>query len=333
VRRSVVPVRLEVPNAQPLRPTPSLLIEREIVRALVQCGAVVPRDAHERELLRSWMEVFPGRLSTAAEAAGLEVLEADVFGYAAGFSKVALDVGAAAKARPADAPHQRTRLSDLPIGPISPEQHTEAIAHVARAFDDPTTLQGLAAFLPPGGIEELKVEVQRIMRTIVDRQAAVGPQQAVAEMLDALRDGRAPRRHLDTLRHEHSFRTSVQAVLTNVFGVADATVLAEVARSITLADCPGTWLRAAVELEVTRAEPAPPASADHDVGHIGFLPHVDVLLADKRVAQYATQVLRQADCPDSLCGCVPPSRASTLPGILRAIRARASMAGKSGDAR
>ena len=322
----LAPVRLDVPIAEPPEPAPSLLTQREIVQAFVRHGMLSASADGGDALIASWINVFPGRLETAADAAALQVLEADIFGFASGLAKSALQVAARAKVRPSDQPLARRRLAELPTTPPTAEQHAEALTQGAAALDDPALTATFAEFLPPDAIEALKEASRGFMRAILDRQAVVGPQQAIAEFLDVATDKRTARRHLDTLRHHHAFESELHGVITRVFGITDPADRAEIAGGVTIADCPGTWLRGMIEIDLLKAEPAPPASTDYDLGHIGYLPHVDAMFADRRIVQYSKQVLAHVERPALLSADRVPRRAHTVSGVMEAIRRVATTA-------
>lgn len=69
---------------------------------------------------------------------------------------------------------------------------------------------------------------------------------------------------------------------------------------VRLEDCPGTWLRHAVELQIRKATAKDEPSNLFDLNHLGHLPYVDLLFTDKRIAEFARQVLSAPNLPASL---------------------------------
>ncbi len=131
-------------------------------------------------------------------------------------------------------------------------------------------------------------------------------QEALSRFLGSGEGRTSLRSPLEDLIHEHVFADELRRTLVEDVGVTNEELLQRALSQVRLADCPGTWLSRQVSKSLTAAESAPEAGSTYDLELLGYLPYVDILFADKRIAEYTRQVLRRDGLPEALKGARPP---------------------------
>jgi hypothetical protein len=69
---------------------------------------------------------------------------------------------------------------------------------------------------------------------------------------------------------------------------------------VKLEDCPGAWLKNAVEIQMRKAVAKDEPSNLFDLNHLSHLPYVDLFFGDKSIATFTSQVLTSPNLPVSL---------------------------------
>jgi hypothetical protein len=150
-------------------------------------------------------------------------------------------------------------------------------------------------------------DLKNTINDFVKRADEVGNSKALATFLGAdSRDRSDLRKPIDYLVHQHTFRFSVRNFLLQVGGEIDEMTLDMISRKVKLEDCPGAWLKYAVQIQMRKATPVDHPSNYYDLEHLSYLPYVNTLFADKRVATFARQILGSDELPTALHTVRPP---------------------------
>jgi hypothetical protein len=244
-------------------------------------------QALEGDELRRYIQLFHGAVSLAAEASR----------------------------RPPDAEPPGKRLRDIENRVPTPEQ-VQAIRDAVER-ETAQAFAGLGMDLPAEAREQALAQVRGQLDAFLTGAAQHGVQVALAQFLASAGAEPSARSPVQTLIHEHVFADEVRRTLLEDLGVTDEALLQQGVRQLKLAECPGTWLSREVSKSLAAAEHAPEPGSTYDLEHLGYLPYVDVLFADKRIAEFTRQVLRRDGLPQMLAGVRPPR---AIPNSLDAIR-------------
>lgn len=301
---SLLPIHSDIPVGNSV-PTPFiLLMNREIFGVLIDRKLV----ALQNGALKRWAEAFPERLTSKDHINLLkQIPEFDVYRNVLNAFYEANRMGAAANSRPAQTKYEVHRLSDIPHAGIRADDIADVLSGLEGVQDVVANSDALGAFLTPEQLDEVIRDMRTTIESFVQRTEEVGGSKALAEYLgvDSTQQTNL-RRPIDLLIHQHTFAFSVRHFLTELCGLEDAETLDQIAANVKLEDCPGTWLKYAVQLQMRKATPIDSASNYYDLEHLAYLPYVDLLFADKRTAAFSRQVLNSTQLPVSLNGVRPP---------------------------
>lgn len=318
--QDLVPIRLDIAWPNPDENGPKTMLEREILRAYIAKGMVSASTQEAADIMTGWAEILPGRLVSAAEAVLAQITEAGVFGWASELAFSALTAAAAARARPADQPYQSPRLKDIPAESPGADEFKRMLDLVHEATPNQDRLwDDLGRFFPPEAMAAFRFAIALMMRETLKKQAALGPRQVFADALGIDPTGKALNARLDDLQFDWTFREVVDGVVRRFFPIEDPEEHSAAVSALQVADCPGKWLRNAVETDLNRATPAPEPGDHYDLDHVAYLPYVDLLTADKRIVDFCRRVMTRKDCLASLRNVRPPVRAATVDGLRQAV--------------
>lgn len=280
-----------------------LLVNREIFRALIKKQLL----AVEGESLAKFENAFPQQLTSKDDITVLKALSmVDVYRKVLDAFYEANRVGALANSRAPQTKYERHRLSEIPDGKIDPNLMADLLPQLEEGQTSVKNLDVLRDLVTPAQIDEIFGGIRNSIHQFVKRTEEVGTSSALAEFLGSnSKDSQTNRKPIDLLISEYGFDFCVRRFLTDL-GIADEATLDNLSRQIQLEDCPGSWLKNAVQLQMRKAAPIDNASNYYDLEHLSFLPYVDALFADKRIATFARQVLSSDHLPASLQGLQPP---------------------------
>jgi hypothetical protein len=301
---SLLPIHSDIPVGDNVPATFLLLTNREILSALIKLDLV----SLQNSALKKCAEGFPERLASQDHINLLKQLpEVDVYRNVLDAFYQANRIGAAANSRPAQTKYEVHRLSEIPPTGIKPDDVADVLSQLEEVRDSIANLDGLRDLITPGQIDGVIGGMRSTIESFVKRTEEVGSSKALAEYLGVdSTNKRNLRKPIDLLIQQHTFEFNVRHFLTDVCGVEDAEKLNQVAAKVRLEDCPGTWLKYAVQLQMRKASPIDDPSNYYDLEHLSYLPYVDVLFADKRMTTFARQVLNSDQLPPSLTGVCPP---------------------------
>ena len=304
---ALLPVRTQLPPNAEEGDSVTRMADREIVQALLRKGCI----SLSGEDVEGWMlrhaTAFPHTIDHPSQLRDLrDGIESPLLGWFIGAMKSAHAMGAEALSREVDQKYQPSpRLRDLPDAPVPLEQLERMMRIMEEGLADANLLHRFAPFVSPEQMHHSMKTAMEPMRQMMRRAGEVGPRAAYAELMGTSEPERDPRR-LDRVGQESLFSDRVRTLASTILGVADASTAESITRWARLEDCPGTWLRNALETEIAKAEPRPDAGNAYDLEHSVHLPHVDVFTADKRIARYMNQVIDRGGLPPTLEGVARP---------------------------
>lgn len=151
--------------------------------------------------------------------------------------------------------------------------------------------------LPPIS-EDAKQFSQAITSVFFRLAAEKGPRAALLELLPI--SGLTEKERLKLTTHEdawhHVFGVYVRKVARELFN-ANESDQEFLGRSLKPIDCPGTWLQRRLELCVRRACPDPEPNDHFDAERLAYLPYVDLMLTDKKMAEFVRQIRNDESTP------------------------------------
>jgi hypothetical protein len=319
---SLLPIHSDIPVGDNVPPFSPLLTNREILSALINRGLVSLQNG----ALENCTEGFPERLTSKDHMDLLKQLpRVDVYRNVLDAFYEANRMGAVANSRQAQAKYEVHRLSEIPATGIKPDDVADVLSRLEEVRDSIVNLDALRGLITPGQMDDVIGGMRSTIETFMKRTEEVGSSKALAEYLGVDPTNQANlRKPIDLLIQQHTFAFSVRQFLTELWPREDSEKLNRVAAQVRVEDCPGTWLKYAVQLQMRKATPVDDPSNYYDLEHLSYLPYVDVLFADKRIATFARQVVTSDQLPSSLNGVCPPvSIPNTIESIESAISSHA----------
>lgn len=297
---------------------PQLLIEREALIALVRRGDVGGSGPGWEETLSRWCTILPGVFDTCELVRQLTFMEGHGFDLVTAIVSAAMQTGAQARSRPHGTPYERSRVRDLPDAVPSSDFVQQAVEQFQAASDEVKMSDILRPLLGDEAVASLYASAERMVREALERGNKLGPQKALLEHLEEKLET-ASGRFTDELVQEFVFKSTVRHALSEHVQFGDEVDLENVMRSLRVVECPGTWLKNAVEVQLRKGTAEAASSDEFDLDHIAFLPYVDVMTVDKRIAEFTRQVLSRRNLPESLVGARAPVSAANLDELTQAI--------------
>jgi hypothetical protein len=215
-------------------------------------------------------------------------------------------VGAAASSREEGTKYERRRLSQIGDAKPTEEQRAEFLKAWEEPQVPPSELENFYKLVPPELMEEMTNLFRDLGLRFLDRAEEISSANALAEALGVDPNDRATARsYTDQLPQKFAFRFPVREAARSL-GVQDDALLTKASEIVRLEECPGMWLRNAVEIEMRKAIAKDMPSNLLHLNHLGHLPYVDLLFTDKRVADFARRVLTSQSLPPALQGVRQP---------------------------
>ena len=298
---TLMPINSDIPIGESGSPLFQSLTNREIFTAFVNRGVISFEDAAIAHLATG----FPNTLTSTDHIDLLKGLSTTpvYLDLLTGFYK-ASEVAASANSRPPNTKYAMHRLSEIPDVPLD----SDVLSEVMKGLDEAqiaagSLVEGLANLVSEEDLNDIFGELKDKIKTFGQRTVEIGASNALAEYLGAKPTDRAS---LDELIAQHTFNFSVRQFLMELCGNRDDDTIGNLSRQVELEDCPGTWLKHAVRVQLQKAISTDYASNYYDLEHLSYLPYVDKLFADKRVANCTAQVLNSSQVPSSVKGMRPP---------------------------
>lgn len=277
----------------PIRCQSSSIDRLEIVRAL---------SNHRDELglkdsIDQIIEAFPMLFNTPAEVSEMRQLEDGGLSLIFEAFYDASKIGAAASSREQGTKYERRRVSQLGDAKPTSEQRATFLEEWDKQQFPSSALENFHKLVPPEALEGLFNAFRDLGLKFLDRAEEVGSTNAFAEALGLdLNERSVSHSYTDQAAQQFAFRFSVREAAQSI-GIQDEALLNLASKLVKLEDCPGVWLRNAVELQIKKAIAKDAPSNLFDLNHLSHLPYVDVLFTDKRIAEFTRQVLASSSLP------------------------------------
>jgi hypothetical protein len=213
--------------------------------------------------------------------------------------------GAKASSRPKDQPYKRSRLAEMEDRVLTSEETEQARAMMIAALDDPAFKDDFPWDQVGSTAEKGKADTIALIDKMLDQGRTIGFKAAYLNLLGITSPERIEKKFTDDLLQEWWFNNSVREVVTKL-ARGNAELCEQVIALNLLPDCPGSWLKAKVAIELKKAVGQLEPSHEYDLDHLGYLPHVDLYFCDREMATLTLQVLRRPNLPASLAGVRPP---------------------------
>ncbi len=300
----LLPIHCDISITNEVPSTFRLLTHREIFNALIKLNVV----SVQNEALLQYAEGLPEQLTSKDHIALLRQLETvDLYRNMLEAFYEANRVSAAANSRPPRTKYERQKLSQITDTKIKADDVADLLRQLEKDNVDIERLGSLHKLVTPELLDEMFGSMRIMIEQFVERADEVGSSNALAEFLGVDSTDRASTRMpLDLLIQQHTFEFSVRQFLTDVCHVQDKSLLDNLLKQVKLEDCPGTWLKHTVQIQMRKAVTEDEPSNYYDLEHLAYLPYVDLLLADKRITTFAHQVLNSTNLPLSLNGVREP---------------------------
>jgi hypothetical protein len=302
VLADLAPIRTDWWTVQGGPAGPQTLIEREILRAVVDRG-LIPATCTCVDRLRQWTEVLPAHLN-AGDAGLLRVLmENQDYRKLENQMYDAARFGAAANKL--DGQRKKLRARDLPDAPVPPEKGLDCWAGFEKAISL-LKEQSRIGKLPPVSEDLLKL-VRDFFEEFLGRAQGAGPRATLQEYLHVSGATKPDQLKLTTheLVNRSVFEHLVRVVARELLGASDSEQ-GRLARTLHLADCPGSWLDRRLRLCVQRGSSEPAPSHHHDAQRLAYLPYVDLLFTDAEMVEFVRQVRSDEAAPERIRALQPP---------------------------
>lgn len=301
---ALMPIHCDVMLGDDIPASFLTLTNREIFRALIKQDLVSTQSSAAMKCV----EGFPARLTLKEHINLLRQLSnVGIYRNFMDAFYEANRLGAAANSRPPQTKYEIHRLSEIRDTRIKPDDVADVLHQLEDAHASIANLDGLRDIITPAQVDEVISRIRSSIEGFLKRTEEVGSSSALAEYFGAdPTDPATFRKPIDLMIQQHTFEFSLRRFLSEVCGEQDEGTLSRVVGMIMIEDCPGTWLKNAVQLRMRKAAPKDDPSNYYDLEHLSYLPYVDVLFADKRIVTIANQVLNSDELPSSLHGIHAP---------------------------
>jgi hypothetical protein len=301
----LAPIRTDLPAFGGNSSGPRMLVEREIVCAMVDRGFL--RSASMEAIpFDKRAHLLPWCLEASQVGILREMLEDRFYTQFLTLENNAARHAAAAEKMEGQA-KKRGRVRDLPNAPPPTEVMIAARNEVERHF-------ALLAENPSkGGLPPVSADVaataSELAYGLLDRVAELGPRAAFLERLRVSRlepEQLSPLLRDEVVEH-HVFEMCLRLFARDVLNMDEAgqTMLAQ---ALELSDCPGFWLQMRLRHRIPLECLEPRPSHHSDAERLAYLPYVDLLLTDKQMAQFVREIMRSETTPPAIREARPPVR-------------------------
>ncbi len=295
----LAPIRTDIATPGAGSAGPRMLMEREIMRSLVERGLIKGTSTEADELNRQWADVLPGRLSSETASLWLRSLYENPL-----ISGIVSDMYCAtrytARADKRRCGHKKIRR----LKNIASERLSEGQAQAYKAeIEKQRTL--LQEGVTEDGLPAVPSSAWALVEPVLDqfsrRCEEVGPRRALLEHLNlaGVCNEDALKRSVDELIGEHAFQFQVRKFAVEMLNAGEKE-REFLLRRVTLTDCPGSWLwfrlRACIRHRVANPRP----NHYYDVDRLAYLPYVDLLITDKQMAQIVREIMLEESTPQRI---------------------------------
>lgn len=276
------------------------LTNREIFNALIKRGVISLKEPVQARFGRA----FPNTLTSKTHIDLLRGLSTiPVYQDVLNAFYQATEVAASANSRPPNTKYEMRRLSEIPNTGLAADMLSEAMRGLDEMEIDGDGLDAFTNLISKEQLEQVLGDLKAAMENFGQRTGEIGAANALAEYLGT---NSTDRRSLDELIAQHTFEFIVRQFVVELCPDQNDDTITNLSAQVKLEDCPGTWLKNAVRLEMRKAMPVDRASNHYDLEHLSYLPYVDRFFADKRIAHCAAQVLNSIQVPNSVTGLHAP---------------------------
>jgi hypothetical protein len=281
-----------------------LLTNREIFHALIKKGVAFVEGGS----LDRFVNAFPTQLTSRDDIKLLKTLPTvDTYRNVLDAFYEANKVGASANSRPTQTKYEAHQLSEIPDAKIDSDLVVDLLRQLEEDQTEIKNLDVLRGLLTTEQINEAFTGVRNTIQEFAKRTEEIGSSKALAEFLGTDPTQKANlRKPIDLLIARHAFEFTARQFLNQLCGHQDQSILSSILENLKLEDCPGTWLKYVVQIQMRKATPIDHPSNYYDLEHLSYLPYVDKMFADKRIVTFANQVLNSDQLPPSLDGTKPP---------------------------
>jgi hypothetical protein len=284
------------------QPALNALVDREIgVQVLHHLG----RGEILQRVDRYWVG-FPLTVESDEHIAMVrEQLEGDMIGDVLDLFHSVLGLASGTNARDLGTPYARSRLSSVPPQRPTADQIDQALSAIDSELEKLPFWEQAKGLPTEEQLADGLSTAREQLRGILLRAQEVGFHEALREG-DAHNQSRR-NEFFDVHLQNRSFSDSVRSIVSAVSKVTDHAAIDLATQGISRSNCPGLWLRDAVELELRKSKHRPEPNDWFDLDHLTHLPYVDLQFADREIATTTRQVLKRKDqLPAALQGVNPP---------------------------
>ena len=299
------PIRTDLPAFGGNSSGPRMFVEREIVCAMVERGALPP-PFPEGGPFDKRACVLPWRLQASQVDVLRDLLENRLYLEFLTLENNADRHAAAAEKMDGQA-KKRGHVRDLPNAPPPAQDMRDARSEIERHF------AGQGENPSPGGLPPVSADVRAAALEFAlgffDRIAELGPRAAVPEQLrvSRLKPERLSALLIHDLVEHHVFELCVRNFARDVLNLDESGQTA-LAQALELSDCPGFWLELRLRCRIP-FECSDPRTGHHsDAERLAYLPYVDLLFTDKQMSQFVHEIRKSATTPTPIREARPPVR-------------------------
>lgn len=314
VLADLAPIRSDLPLPPDETIKPRTLTEHEIVRAMYDRNlanafspAIEPQLAH-------WRDVFPGYID-GQNVSLLQTIEdeslLDVFNCMYDASRHA------AKAEECHAQNKKMpRMRDLSNAPPSAENVLEWKTTLKKRFASLRDQYQLGNW--PLDSAEAVSAIEGLALGFIDRMQEIGSRPALLETLPVagLDTNGMQKQPLREYVNSWFFQFQVRKLTGELLSL-DEQEQEFLARTLCLADCPGSWLYHKLRLCIGRGSLQPRPNHLYDAERLAYLPYVDLLLTDAEMGEYMRQIRNDQSTPARIKEARPPL---SIPNSIKALQ-------------
>jgi hypothetical protein len=245
---------------------------------------------------------FPTKLASNDDVQAMREIEDPLLGGAVELFDSALGLAASAHQRPPNTKYERPRLTEIPDLKPTAEQTRAALEAVRGELAKMPLLMQARGLVGEQRLADGQADALSILERVFARAQEVGMRSAMEEFLGVQAVGMRPREFTDVAIQRSSLKDQARRVMELSSPGRSSEEYDAIAAQVRPEDCPGIWLRNAVELEFRRAKGVGEPNDWLDGDHLSHLPYVDALFADGEASAVARSVLRRSPLPAELQG-------------------------------
>lgn len=209
--------------------------------------------------------------------------------------------GAMANSRERGTKYERHSLSQIGDARPSEDQRMSFLREWEKHRPDISQYGALAELVTQEAMDHISDAIRDMALQMYDRGEEVGMGNALADFFGVDANNQTvSRTPTDLLSQQYAFNFMVRSAVES-FGPQTDAAIDVAANRVRVENCPGTWLKYSVEIQIRKALALDEPSNLFDLDHLSHLPYVDLLFTDKRIREFTRQVLNSSNLPTSLC--------------------------------